>query len=314
MSTDMTPEVVEMTQTFLKNLSDMLPTILIPGNHDANLNNPSRLDALSPIVNALNHRNLHYLKDSGVWDMGGISFVHSSVFDECKEIISADEVDGNYKIGLFHGPVDRVKTEYGFAISNKSVNVESFDGYDLVLLGDIHVPNQSLIDDGTIKYCGSTIMQNHSEAKCPDHGLLVWDVDTKESEFVPIHNDYGYVTIDIDGGKIVGNPNIPNKPRMRVRVKNTPQSKLKKILSTIRLGRKVQEVAIQKIITDTKEYTDNSNIILQNVRDVGFQNKLIETFLSDTYIIDDSELQVVTEINNDINNKLTNNKGLKNVI
>ena len=312
--TDMTPEVVEMTQTFLKNLSDMLPTILIPGNHDANLNNPSRLDALSPIVNALNHRNLHYLKDSGVWDMGGISFVHSSVFDECKEIISADEVDGNYKIGLFHGPVDRVKTEYGFSISNKSVNVESFDGYDLVLLGDIHVPNQSLTDDGTIKYCGSTIMQNHSEAKCPDHGLLVWDVDTKESEFVPIHNDYGYVTIDIDDGKIVGNPNIPNKPRMRVRVKNTPQSKLKKILSTIRLGRKVQEVAIQKIITDTKEYTDNSNIILQNVRDVGFQNKLIETFLSDTYIIDDSELQIVTEINNDINNKLTNNKGLKNVI
>ena len=108
--TDMTPEVVEMTQTFLKNLSDILPTILIPGNHDANLNNPSRLDALSPIVNALNHRNLHYLKDSGVWDMGGISFVHSSVFDECKEIIPADEVDGNYKIGLFHGPVDRVKT------------------------------------------------------------------------------------------------------------------------------------------------------------------------------------------------------------
>ena len=56
------------------------------------------------------------------------------------------------------------------------------------------------------------------------------------------------------------------------------------------------------------------NIILQNVRDVGFQNKLIETFLSDTYIIDDSELQIVTEINNDINNKLTSNKGLKNVI
>tara|TARA_Y100000816_G_scaffold292401_1_gene287468 strand:- start:3834 stop:7004 length:3171 start_codon:yes stop_codon:yes gene_type:complete len=312
--TDMTPEVVEMTQTFLKNLSDMLPTILIPGNHDANLNNPSRLDALSPIVNALNHPNLHYFKDSGVWDMGGISFVHSSVFDESKQIISADEVDGNYKIGLYHGPVDKVKTEYGFAISNKSVNVESFDGYDLVLLGDIHVPNQSLNNDGTIKYCGSTIMQNHSEAKCPEHGLLVWDVDTKESEFVPIHNDYGYVTIDIDDGNIVGNPNIPNKPRMRVRVKNTPQSKLKKILSTIRLGRKVQEVAIQKIITDTKEYTDNSNIILQNVRDVGFQNKLIETFLSDTYIIDDSELQIVTEINNDINNKLTNNKGLKNVI
>ena len=96
--TDMTPEVIEMTQTFLKNLSDMLPTILIPGNHDANLNNPSRLDALSPIVNALNHSNLHYLKDDGVWKMGGISFSHSSVFGESKEIIPSEEVHGDYKI------------------------------------------------------------------------------------------------------------------------------------------------------------------------------------------------------------------------
>ena len=222
--TDMTPEVIEMTQTFLKNLSDMLPTILIPGNHDANLNNPSRLDALSPIVNALNHSNLHYMKDDGVWKMGGISFSHSSVFGESKEIIPSEEVHGEYKIALYHAPVDKVKTEYGFQLENKNVKVDSFDGYDLVLLGDIHVPNQSLNDEGTIKYCGSTIMQNHAEAKYPDHGILVWDVDTKESEFVPIHNDYGYVTIDVEDGKVIGNPTIPNKPRMRVRVKDTSLS------------------------------------------------------------------------------------------
>ena len=121
--TDMTPEVVEMTQTFLKRLSDMLPTILIPGNHDANLNNPSRLDALSPIVNALNHPNLHYLKDDGVWKMGEISFSHSSVFGDSKEIIPASEVSGDFKIALYHGPVDKVKTEHGFEIQNKNVNV-----------------------------------------------------------------------------------------------------------------------------------------------------------------------------------------------
>ena len=232
--TDMTPEVIEMTQTFLKNLSDMLPTILIPGNHDANLNNPSRLDALSPIVNALNHSNLHYMKDDGVWKMGGISFSHSSVFGESKEIIPSEEVHGDYKIALYHAPVDKVKTEYGFQLENKNVKVDSFDGYDLVLLGDIHVPNQSLNDEGTIKYCGSTIMQNHAEAKYPEHGILVWDVDTKESEFVPIHNDYGYVTIDVEDGKVIGTPTIPNKPRMRVRVKDTSQSQLKKIISEVK--------------------------------------------------------------------------------
>ena len=312
--TDMTPEVIEMTQTFLTKLADMLPTLLIPGNHDANLNNPSRLDALSPIVNALKHTNLHYLKNDGVWSMGGISFSHSSVFGESKEIIPSEEVSGDYKIALYHAPVDKVKTEYGFEIENKNVNVDSFNGYDLVLLGDIHVPNQSLNSEGTIKYCGSTIMQNHSEAKYPEHGILVWDVETKESEFVPIHNDYGYITVDVESGNIVGNPTIPNKPRMRVRVKDTTQSQLKKVLSKIRVGRKVQEVSIQKVITDTKDYSGGSNIILQNVRDVGFQNKLIEDYLSDRFVLSDDHLDVVRNINNDINQKLGTSVGMKNTI
>ena len=312
--TDMTPEVVEMTQTFLKRLSDLLPTIMIPGNHDANLNNHSRLDALTPIVNALGHPNLHYLKNDGVWKMGGISFCHSSIFSESKGIIPASDVSGDYKIALYHAPVDKVKTEHGFEIENKNVNVESFDGYDLVLLGDIHVPNQSLNSEGTIKYVGSTIMQNHSEAKYAEHGILVWDLDTKTSEFVPIHNDYGYVTIDVDNGKIVGNPNIPLKPRMRVRVKDTTQSELKKVLSKIRVGRKVQEVSIQKVITDKKDSNNNTNITLQNVRDVGFQNKLIENFLSDKYILSDDNLDVIRNINTDINKKLGIPKGLKNII
>ena len=312
--TDMTPEVIEMTQTFLTKLADMLPTLLIPGNHDANLNNPSRLDALSPIVNALKHTNLHYLKNDGVWSMGGISFSHSSVFGESKEIIPSEEVSGDYKIALYHAPVDKVKTEYGFEIENKNVNVDSFNGYDLVLLGDIHVPNQSLNSEGTIKYCGSTIMQNHSEAKYPEHGILVWDVETKESEFVPIHNDYGYITVDVESGNIVGNPTIPNKPRMRVRVKDTTQSQLKKVLSKIRVGRKVQEVSIQKVITDTKDYSGGSNIILQNVRDVGFQNKLIEDYLSARFVLSDDHLDVVRNINNDINQKLGTSVGMKNTI
>ena len=312
--TDMTPEVIEMTQTFLKTLSDLLPTILIPGNHDANLNNPSRMDALTPIVNALGHPNLHYLRNNGVWKMGGISFSHSSVFGDTKDIIPASEVSGDFKIALYHGAVDKVKTEQGFEIQNKNVNVDSFNGYDLVLLGDIHVPNQSLNSEGTVKYCGSTIMQNHTEAKYPDHGILVWDVDSKSSEFVPIHNDYGYVTVDVENGNLIGNPLIPNKPRMRVRVKDTTQSELKKILSKIRVGRKVEEVSIQKVLTDKKDVNGNSTVVIQNVRDVGFQNKLIEDYLTNRYVLSDENLEIIRNINTDINAKLGTVFGMKHVV
>jgi DNA repair exonuclease SbcCD ATPase subunit/DNA repair exonuclease SbcCD nuclease subunit len=313
--TDMTPEVVEMTHTFLKRLSDLLPTILIPGNHDANLNNPSRMDALTPIVNAINHTDLHYLKDDGAWEMGGITFVHTSVFGDSKNIISSDDVDGDYKIALYHGPVDRVKTEHGFQIQNKNVNVESFDGYDLVLLGDIHVPNQSLNDEETIKYCGSTIMQNHSESKYPEHGILVWDINTKQSEFVPIHNDYGYVTLDIENGKLVGNPKIPNKPRMRIRVNDTTQSQLDKILTKIKTKNKIQELSIQRVLsTNPNDSNKKSNISISNLDDVGFQNKLIGDFLNDKLVLSGEQIDIVKGINTDINNRITNNNHLKNII
>jgi len=56
--TDMTPELIQAVQEFFKMMADELPTILITGNHDCNLNNKYRLDPLSQIVNALNHPNL----------------------------------------------------------------------------------------------------------------------------------------------------------------------------------------------------------------------------------------------------------------
>ena len=139
--TDMTPEVVHMTQNFLRSLSDIMPTILIPGNHDANLNNHSRLDALSPIVDALNHPNLYYYKNTTTFEFGGIVFVHKSVFDNDKGFPQPPSTDLT-KIALYHGAVDGTQTEHGFLINNKNINTDSFNGYDLVLLGDLHMPNQ----------------------------------------------------------------------------------------------------------------------------------------------------------------------------
>ena len=64
--TEMSPELIEMTCTLFTKLSKLRPTILIAGNHDCNLNNRSRLDVLTPIVENLNHPRLFYFKDSGI--------------------------------------------------------------------------------------------------------------------------------------------------------------------------------------------------------------------------------------------------------
>src|ERR1039458_4496484 len=66
---DLSPECVQVTKEFLVGLSDIHPTILVAGNHDTNLTNKNRLDSLSPIVEAINHPNLFYLKKSDLYSL-----------------------------------------------------------------------------------------------------------------------------------------------------------------------------------------------------------------------------------------------------
>ena len=47
---DTSPEEVRMVANFFLSLCKIAPTIVIPGNHDCNLNNKSREDTLSPII------------------------------------------------------------------------------------------------------------------------------------------------------------------------------------------------------------------------------------------------------------------------
>ena len=99
--TDMSPELVAVVSDFFKKLSDLAPTIVITGNHDANLNNSSRLDALSPIIDNLAHPHLHYLKNSGIYRVSNIDFIVMSVFDDPKDFPDATQAS-NVKIGLHH--------------------------------------------------------------------------------------------------------------------------------------------------------------------------------------------------------------------
>ena len=61
-----------------------------------------------------------------------------SVFDKTYDYIKAKDVPGNYKIALHHGPVHNSKTDYGYKLTNESVTIDTFSGFDLGLCGDIH--------------------------------------------------------------------------------------------------------------------------------------------------------------------------------
>ena len=96
--TDMSPELVDQLSRLFKSLSDIVPTLIIAGNHDCNLNNRSRLDVLQPIVDNLQHPNLHYLKDTGVYHVGDVGFAVLDVWDdEPEKIPDPDNIVSNTK-------------------------------------------------------------------------------------------------------------------------------------------------------------------------------------------------------------------------
>lgn len=136
--TEMSPELIDLISWFLKECANRHSTFLITGNHDCNQNNPSRMDALSPIIQNISHPDVHYLKDTGVHQIGDLTVVVYSILDHMDNWPSGTEIEGDTKICFFHGPINKSETDVGYQITSHRFTPSLFDGFDLALLGDIH--------------------------------------------------------------------------------------------------------------------------------------------------------------------------------
>ncbi len=299
--TDMSPELIDQLSRLFKSLADICPTIIIAGNHDCNLNNLNRMDCLTPIVDNLNHPNLHYLKRTGVYTCGDTDFIVWDVWDKERDYIKAKDVPGDRtKVVLFHGTVDKCETDLGFNLPS-DVKITKFKGYDLGLLGDIH-KRQHLNKEETISYCGSLVQQNHGEDI--GKGYLLWDVPKRKSEYIEIPNEYGYYTVNIDSNKLPDLSDLPKKPRLRVRVSNTKPSELKKLMAKIHKMAKVQESVISRVDGLSTDKIRDSKINIGDVSSVDYQLKLISDYLNNNYFIDDGMMIKIKNILSELNTNI----------
>ncbi len=309
--TDVTPELYEEVQLFLKTLCQFGPTLMIPGNHDANLNNSDRLDALTPVVNAINEKNLIYLKETEIRTIGGVDFYHWSVFDNVINYPKPKDTNRK-KICLYHGLVNNSVNDFGYVMKSETIKTSMFDGFDMVMLGDIHT-HQSLNPSGTIKYPGSLIQQNHGEGLV--HGILVWDVKTNSSEFVEIDNDTAFYTVDIENGVYsVDYTQLPQNIYLRVRHKTTSQEDLKKCIREIKSNRNVVETTVAKISdfdAKSKQQLHGKGI---DFRNPNSQNEYIRLYLKTVHRATEEDILAVCELNNAINSKLSNTETPRNTI
>lgn len=313
---EMSPELLKEISWLFTECSKLCDTILITGNHDCNMNNLDRLDVLTPIVEALNLPNFHYLRDTQVYSIGGVDFGVFSIFDNKNNWPKADTLFGNKKIALFHGPVDNSQTDIGYVVSSRHFTTDMFDGYDLALLGDIHKRQEMISPKGCkVVYAGSLVQQNFGES-LDKHGFLVWDLDTLTYEEIDIQNDYGYYTLDIDKGVVPVVSNMPKHPRLRVRLSNTDTADTKKVITEIKMRYGVDDFTIIRTDSLAKSKTGNrdNKLDFEDVSDVNYQNSLLKEYVERMMpFTTPDDIAGLYEINQDINSRIVHDDIQRNI-
>ena len=319
--TEMSPELVHEISWFLTECAKLRETVVITGNHDCNLNNSHRLDVLTPIIQNLNNDRIHYLRDTGIYNIYNLTFCVYSILDDKENWPKGDTVDGENTICLFHGPVNKAQTDIGYTVSSNSFQVDMFDGFDMAMLGDIH--KRQTFGEGYehIAYAGSMVQQNHGEL-LEKHGYLIWDIPTRTFTEHHLHNDYGFLTVDVIEGKIpnwvydeVGTK-LPKYPRLRLRFTRTEASDMKRRITELKKLFKVAEVTVTRTDTIGQLKTNqkvNKNIV-GDVKNETFQNQLIRDYLERQYLLEDEELDKIAEINSELNSHIDDSDSAGNIL
>lgn len=224
-TTGITAEYIDELSWWVRTLASVAPLHLTLGNHDFNLSNKSRQDAVSPIISSLSNdasieNPVRLYKESGVYPLDkSTNLCVYSLFDEHKWDNVKPE-PGKKNVAIYHGPVDKAVTETGWRLTS-GVSTDMFKSYDVCLLGDIH--KQQFLgyrEQGDqqvpwIGYPGSTVQQNYAEDL--DHGYLLWDLKERghRVEFVKLPNPKPFVTVAWDGK--IDAVSIPDGARVKVK-------------------------------------------------------------------------------------------------
>tara|TARA_R110001592_G_scaffold350971_1_gene647717 strand:+ start:1674 stop:4784 length:3111 start_codon:yes stop_codon:yes gene_type:complete len=305
--TQISPEFVEMASDFFTNLSKIAMTFVILGNHDGNLKNSSRQDAITPIIQALDSPYIKLLKNSGETSLayGNIVVNVLSVFDRDNWIQPTDPDKIN--IALYHGAISNCQTDAGWTMEHGEDNLSIFEEFDFAMLGDIH-KRQFLDDEGRVYYAGSTIQQNHGEED--DKGFSIWTINSKDDwdvEHFTLQNPRPFITVELTRtGKIPRKATVPANARLRIVSDNN---------LSLDVMRKAVDVARHKFSPESisflnraagkrgnvEEITDGLGA--QNLRDPEVQQELIAEYLKD-YQVKSDVMSIIYDLNSKYNQQV----------
>ena len=301
--TQISPEFVQMCSDFLRSLANIAPTYVLLGNHDGLVRNSSRLDSISPIVESLDHKDLHLLKDSQEVILNkNFSLNAMSMFDEDNWVEPSEFKRIN--IAMYHGSIKGCITDTGWAMDFGDNEVDIFENFDYALLGDIHLSNQTIDAEGRVRYCGSTIQQNFAESD--DKGFLLWDIKDKENFSVSHHmfpNPKPFVTIELNSkGHVPTDLEVPPNARLRIIANySVTLEKMRRALDVCKTRFKPESTTFvnkSDAVPSAEEITDS--IGQEDLRDLSVQEEIIREFLKD-YQVEEETFKEISALNKKYN-------------
>ena len=297
---DLSPEAIRMMSELFAGLADIAPYYMILGNHDMNLKNSARLDAITPIVENLKHKNIHFIKNSEVVEVAdGIDLHVLSIVDP--ENWQETPPDDRVNIALYHGAVVGSKTDTGWVMTHGDIDIDTLAKYDYGLLGDIHKTHQKIDNDGKCAYPGSLIQQNHGET--PDKGFLLWEIEDKDTftcKHFQLENPKPFITIQLTPkGKMPRRADPPKGARLRlVSNNNLPLNTMKRAIDIAKHRFSPEVVTfLNRAAGERGNVTDiTDSLKTESLRDIEVQEELIDEYLKD-YQADGGTLEMVYQLN-----------------
>ena len=301
--TQISPEYVEMASNFLYNLAEIAPTYVILGNHDGNLRNGNRQDSITPIVDALDHKNLYLLKNSGETILNkDFTLNVLSVFDTENWIQPSNKDKVN--IALYHGSVTGCRTDIGWTMEHGENDVSIFKNFDYSMLGDIHLENQILDSEGHVRYAGSTIQQNFGEST--RKGLLLWDIKSKKDftcKPILYMRPKPFISVKLTSKGKLPKVEVPEGSRVRLIVENSISSvALKRVSELARTKFKPESVSVLNKSNLINPLSSSGDFTKENLRDINVQERLIGEYLTD-YELEDTSLKQIHFLNQKFNDE-----------
>jgi DNA repair exonuclease SbcCD ATPase subunit/DNA repair exonuclease SbcCD nuclease subunit len=288
--TGISPEYIELLTWWLTEMAKVAPVHMVLGNHDGNLVNLSRQDAVTPIVEAMANPRVFLYKKSGVYNFTpGYNWCVFSCFDE-EGWKNVSPVPGDVNIATFHGPVRGSVTETGWDIDEENITADYFKDYDFCMLGDIHKQQFLGYRDGKpwIGYPGTPIQQNYAEEL--NHGYYLWEIKNSSDWSVvnrPLPNVKPFITLDWAGSldktlKLA--KSCPTGTRFRVRSNvGLTQEDVHILSETLKTSLNATEVTykIDAVVDTQLVKTSTTSVAKTDLRSPEVLTKLLRDYYKD---------------------------------